>query len=363
MITCSAFAPGRAELLGNHTDYNEGFILALAVEPGITITGRRRGDDTVTLRSGELRAEADLNHLAAERVAGWARYVLGVVDVFRRHGLTVGGFDAEIASNLPMGAGLSSSAALENATGLLLQKLFELELTPLRLAKFSQLAEHDFVGVRCGLMDQATSLLSRRDHAIHLDCRTDAITCVPLGAQAAFVIAQTGVHHALTGGEYNERRADCEAAARALGVPALRDVSPGMLETQRGALAGRVYRRALHVVGENARVAAGAEALRRGDLAAFGALMFESHESSRVHFENSCVELDELVAAARTIPGIYGARLTGGGFGGATINLVERGREEEVAARLARVLPTASCLITRAADGAWALAEKTAPRA
>ena len=287
MTTCSVFAPGRAELLGNHTDYNEGCVLALAVGPGITLTGRRRDDDLVHAPLGRASRRGGSQPSRRRAPARWARYVLGVVEVFRRNGLAVSGFDAEITSNLPMAPGSAAAPRWRTPPGLLLQNLFDLRVAPLRLAKFSQMAEHDFVGVRCGLMDQATSLLRspRSRHPPRLP-QSDEITCVPLGDHAAFVIAQTGVPHALTGGEYNERRADCETAARALGVPALRDVSPAMLEAKRGALADRVYRRALHVVGENARVKVGATALRHGDLAAFGVLMFESHESSRVHFEN-----------------------------------------------------------------------------
>jgi galactokinase len=359
MTPLTTYAPGRAELLGNHTDYNEGYVLALAVDRGTTLTGQTTGDRIVRIHSRELGLTevADLDRLAAERVAPWSRYTLGVVDQFLRHDLPVGGFTAEISSNLPLGAGLSSSASLESATVLFLAKAFGAELDPMRMARLAQKAEHDFVGVRCGLLDQIASLMSRSHHATFIDCRTTSVDHVPLDGKVSVILANSGVKHALVGGEYNERRSDCEAAAHALGVAALRDASSELLKANKSELADRIYLRALHIVGENERVLEGSAALRRGDLARFGELMFASHESSQVNFENSCPELDQLVAAARATPGVYGARLSGGGFGGATINLVEKGREEEVVAALTAAVPGTTCLVTVAADGALAYAE------
>jgi galactokinase len=235
-----------------------------------------------------------------------------------------------------------------------LLKAFGGRLEPMQMARFSQMAEHDFVGVRCGLLDQIASLLSRARQATFIDCRTFETQYVPLDGKINLILAHSGVKHALVTSEYNERRADCEAAARALGVTALRDASAGMLKSKKGEMADRIYRRAAHIVGENERVLAGSEILRHGDIARFGELMFASHESSRVNFENSCPELDQLVETARQTPGVYGARLSGGGFGGATINLVEAGREEEIARALTAALPHVNCLITKAADGALA---------
>ena len=359
MKSISTYAPGRAELLGNHTDYNEGYVLAIAVDRGVTLRGQARADRMIELHSTDLgkTERVSIDHLASEKVAAWSRYTLGVVDQFRRNEIPVGGFEAEITGTIPIGAGLSSSAALENATVLFLLEAFGGKLDPLQIAKFSQMAEHDFVGVRCGLLDQITSLSSRAGQVTMIDCRSFAIDHVPLDARAALIIANTGVKHALVEGEYNTRRSDCEDAARLLGVKALRDVSRTDLLAQKSRLSDRTYRRALHVVGENERVLAGAAALRRGDLAAFGRLMFESHESSRLNFENSCPELDQLVVAAEKIPGVFGARLSGGGFGGATINLVEKGREEEIIRALTAAFPGVKCLATPAADGA--LAAKT----
>jgi galactokinase len=360
MNSLSTYAPGRAELLGNHTDYNEGYVLALAVDRGTTITGRARGDRKVHIHSRELgRTEIiALDKLLAERVSPWSRYTLGVVDQFRRHDLPVEGFEAEISGNLPIGAGLSSSASLENATVLFLARLFGAKLDPMQMARLAQKAEHDFVGVRCGLLDQISSLMSTAGHATFIDCRSMAVDHVPLDGKVSVIIANSNVKHALVGGEYNERRADCEAAAHALGVPFLRDASSEMLKAHQSELADRIYHRALHITGENERVLEGSAALRRGDVKRFGELMFASHESSRLNFENSTPELDRLVEAARQTPGVYGARLSGGGFGGATINVVEKGREEEVVKALTAALPEATCLVTSASDGALAYAAK-----
>ncbi len=354
MNPITTYAPGRAELLGNHTDYNEGFVLAIAVDRGTTIRGQARDDRQIHLHSREFGKTQviALDRLTSEKVEPWSRYTLGVVDQFRRNDLPVEGFDAEISGNLPLGAGLSSSASLEIATVLFLMKAFGARLEPMQMAHFAQMAEHDFVGVRCGLLDQISSLMSKAAHATFIDCRSFKIRHVPFPDKTSFILANSGVKHALVASEYNERRSDCETAAHALGVKALRDVTSEMLQSHKSDLADRIRRRALHIVGENERVLAGSDALQQGDIARFGKLMFASHESSRVNFENSCPELDQLVETARQTPGVYGARLSGGGFGGATINLVEAGREDEVIRALTASLPGVDCLVTKAADGA-----------
>ncbi len=323
-----AFAPGRVELLGNHTDYNGGLVLAFAVERGVTLRGRAREDRRVILRSAAFPGvhEATLDDLAPSREHPWANYLVGVIAHFRRRGFDGPGFEATDSSDLPSGAGLSSSAALECAMARFLQKLWGTDLPDIELAKIGQAAEHEFAGVRCGLLDQITSLFGRRGNIVSIDCRSLEVGLLPAPEGCVFVVADSGVKHALVAGEYNERRASCEAAARALGVEALRDVTPEMLEAAAGHLDGKPLMRARHVVGENARVALGREALARGDAAALGALMFDSHESSRANFENSCEALDFLVGAARGTGLCLGARLSGGGFGGATVNLV---RERE----------------------------------
>ena len=322
MIT--VHAPGRAELLGNHTDYNEGFVLAIGVDRGITLTGSARADSRIVLNatSPVSRYEGALDEVAPSRSESWANYLLGVVHEFQRHGASGPGFELTITSDLPPGAGLSSSAALECSAARFLQGLWGTSFDDLTLARMGQAAEHQFVGVRCGLLDQMTSLFARQDHVLHLDFRTLAVEALPVVPGCRFVVVQSGVKHALVAGEYNERRESCEGAARALGVPFLRDVTPARLEADAGQLTPVQLKRARHVVGENDRVARAREAFAAGDAGVLGRLMLESHESSRLNFENSCPELDHLVAAAAAAPGCLGARLSGGGFGGATINLV-----------------------------------------
>ena len=355
----TAYAPGRVELLGNHTDYNEGYVLSAAIDRGITVSGSVTGDDQVRLHSRDLgrRYETRLGGLTPEREQEWVNYPLGVLKVFVQEGLPVAGVEVEIAGNLPLGAGLSSSAALEVSTGKLLEKLFALELDPLRLARLCRRAENEFVGVNCGLLDQVSSVFGREDHVIFLDCREETVRTTPLPPGVSLLITECGVPHRLSGGEYNERREQCFDAAARLGARALRDVSRGQLEAGRNAMPELSYRRALHIVGENERVLAGIAALERGDVEAFGALMSRSHESSRLHFENSTPELDALVAIASGLPGVLGARLTGGGFGGATVTLVRSGQSQAVAQALReryheQTGHTATVHHCRAAEGA-----------
>ena len=329
----TAYAPGRVELLGNHTDYNEGYVLSAAIDRGVTMTGEKTGSSKVALCSATLGKtfEIDATQLVPNADQEWVNYPLGVLDVYQKNGIAVGGFSANIESNLPLGAGLSSSAALEVATAMLLQKLFGLNLDRLQIAKFCRRAENEFVGVNCGLLDQASSAFGKAGHAIFLDCRNETVETTPFPDGVELLITQCGVPHRLAGGEYNERRLQCFDAAARLGAKALRDVSSAQLEAGKASMPELSYKRAAHVVGENERVLQGIEFLRNGDARGFGSLMFASHESSRVNFENSTPELDRLVEIVKGLPGVYGARLTGGGFGGATVTLLERDKAAAVA--------------------------------
>jgi galactokinase len=350
------YAPGRAELLGNHTDYNEGFVLSLAVNRGITLTGEARNDNRIILHDVSYMKtsyETTLDAIRPLKEPNWPNYILGVVAQYLKAGHKLGGFEFSITSDLPVGAGLSSSAALEISTALFLQKAFNISVDPLTTTKFAQAAEHQYAGVKCGLLDQISSLMSRENCATYIDCRTYEVKNIPLPAGACFIVANSGAKHALVGGEYNERRSDCEAAAHALGVPFLRDVTSSSLDAGRSKMSDRQYHRARHVVGENERVLAALEALKAGQLADFGKLMFASHESSIHNFENSCVELDALVASAKKFPGAYGARLSGGGFGGATINLVDPKQADAFIKHLGSL--ASECLVTPAAPGAHVL--------
>ncbi len=329
----AAHAPGRAEWLGNHTDYNDGLVLGIGLEVGATVRVRSVEERQLCLRAEDLDEErvCDLDSLRPVEAGSWANYAIGVAAGFLARGAKGRGVELSIRSTVPMGAGLSSSAALECATARALQQAWDTGFDDMELARIGQEAEHKFAGVRCGLLDQVTSLFAARDHAVFFDCRSLEVQRVPVPQDARFVIVQSGVKHALSDGAYNERRAECEEAARILGVGTLREATAAMLDAAErdGRLHGAPLRRARHVVGENARVAAAVEALPAGDLSTVGRLMNESHESSRTLFENSCAELDLLASEARKIPGCFGARLTGGGFGGAVLALVRGGTEEE----------------------------------
>ncbi len=350
----TAYAPGRVELLGNHTDYNDGVVLGAAIDRGLTICGSNRADGIIAITSstmGSVRVPAsNLQPLVEER---WANYVLGVAAELSSSGK---GFSAEISGDLPAGSGLSSSAALELATALFLLKLEQRELPPLEIAKLCQRAEHRFVGVQSGLLDQVTSLFGKADQAVFFDARTEEVRTIPFPEDLALIIAESGKKRELASGAYNARRKETRAAAELLGVAALRDVTSDELNKRRD-LPELLWRRAAHIVEENERVWRAIDLLEAGDGAGFGALMNASHESSRKNFENSTPELDLLVSIAQQLPGVLGARLTGGGFGGATITLCERGSAEAAASKLAaryfeRTGIASRVLISHIADGA-----------
>ena len=349
-----SYAPGRAELLGNHTDYNEGLVLSIAVERGVRISGQVRNDDRICIHSRDLgqNFEGAISSLSPSVESPWANYLLGIFAEFQKRNLPLGGVNIDIESNLPQGAGLSSSAALEIATALLLQNAFGSEIPRLELARIGQAAEHHYAGVRCGLLDQISSLFGLAGQATFIDCRTYEIRNLPLPSTVRFVIANSPVKHALVGGEYQERRESCEKAALTLGIPALRDIDVGALERRSRELPLLALKRARHITGENERVAAALAGLEKGDVSILGEAMFASHRSSIENFENSCPELDLLVQAARTVPGCLGARLSGGGFGGATINLVLAEAETDLITALERAVPGTLCISTQAANGA-----------
>ena len=358
--TVIAFAPGRVELLGNHTDYNDGVALAAAIDRGVTIRAEKLDADLVEISSEtngrEVRVSLkNLQRLDEER---WANYPIGVIKTLREAGFEIGGMRLRVCSNLTPGSGLSSSAAFEVATAVAALELFGLSIEPMALAKLCQKAENDFVGVHSGLLDQAASVFGKEGEAVLLDFRATTSHTVPLPPGAALLLVDSGVPHHLTGGEYNERRTQCHSAAEALGVTALRDVTSEALFSR--SLDPVIRARALHIVGENERVLAGVLALENGQLDKFGQLMFQSHGSSTRNFENSTSFLDALVEIAATIDGVFGARLTGGGFGGATVWLVEKDKTQKILTLVSeayRQRTGAICtgLITKASRGAHVL--------
>jgi galactokinase len=318
------------ELLGNHTDYNEGFVLGAAINRGISVSGDSRPDNKIVLKSkAKGRVEVDAHDLSPV-LGSWTNYTLGVVTELRASGIPLDGFSAEIKGDLPAGWGLSSSAALEVASALFLLKLGQRTLPPLEIAKICQRAEHHFVGVKSGLLDQVTSLFGRANHVVFFDTRTEEIRTIPFPENLALIVAESGKARELAEGSYNRRRSETLEAAARLGVAALRDAHMEQLHC----LPDLLRRRASHIVGENTRVLRALELLSEKDGAGFGALLNESHESSRQNFENSSAELDTLVSVAQRIPGVLGARLTGAGFGGATITLCEATRAQAIASEI-----------------------------
>lgn len=316
-------APGRVNLIGEHTDYNEGFVLPIAIERGITFLVNPREDRNVRLFSlnfGE-SDEFNLDDIQRSKVE-WSNYVRGVAK-FLSEKVTLRGMDALIYGDLPIGAGLSSSAAIEVGSALSFQAVSLFKMDRKSLALICQRAENEFVGMRCGIMDQFASLLSEEGMALFIDCRSLETKNIPLPSGYCIAICDSKVRRELVSSEYNKRRAECEKASEILGVSALRDATPEMLEEKKDELGELLYKRAKHVIEENLRVLSAVESLLRNDIQKFGELMNQSHISLRDLYEVSSKELDILVEIALSIPGVIGARLTGAGFGGCTVNLLK----------------------------------------
>ncbi len=315
-------APGRVNLIGEHTDYNDGFVLPAAIGFATSVAAAKRDDRTIRVASLNFDGGSsfDLDDTDC-RLEGWARYVQGVALILEREGFHLSGADLLIMSDIPIGAGLSSSAALEVATGFALAEIAGTALDGMQLARIGQRAEHEFAGVRSGIMDQFASVFGREAHALFLDCRSMQWSKVPVSSR--FLICNTKTKHDLAEGEYNKRRAECESAAAFFGKPALRDVSVEEFERRSLEMPEIERRRARHIIYENQRVVESVEALTSGDIAAFAGLIDASHESLRDDFQISGRELDVMVEAARRQPGVLAARMTGGGFGGCAIALLE----------------------------------------
>ncbi len=338
-----AYAPGRVNLIGEHTDYNDGFVMPVAIALGTAATAAPRDDRRVAIRSGAFSGTAgfDLDDLREERRGDWSDYARGVLIELRRAGVPLRGATVELSSTLPIGAGLSSSASLEIALALALLRAAGAPLERAELAQLARRAETTGAGVRSGIMDQFAVLFGRRGCATLLDTRSLQVSHLPLPAGTTVAIANTMVERRLASGEYNRRREECERAVAMLSaaiprIASLRDATLGDLDACRTELGDVLYRRARHVVTENARVLGAARALEAGDPAAFGALANASHASLRDDYEVSCPELDALAAAARACDGVYGARMTGAGFGGCIVALLEAGRVEAFRATVAQ---------------------------
>jgi len=318
-------APGRVNLIGEHTDYNEGFVLPSAIDRHVVMAIQPRDDAIVRLFALDMDADSSfsLSSIVKDDAQPWSNYQRGVAWALQEAGYHLTGMDAVLSSDVPIGAGLSSSAAVELAAAMALQTMADLDLDAVERAKLCQKAENDFVGMHCGIMDQYIISMGQRDHALLIDCRSLDYETVPVPDGCQIVICNTNKPRELVGSAYNERRAECETGARRLGAASLRDVTPSQLAQHAAALDATILKRCRHVVTENERALQTVEALGQDDLARAGALMNASHVSLRDDYEVSCPELDAMVKAAWDQAGVWGARMTGAGFGGCTVNLVQ----------------------------------------
>jgi galactokinase len=335
-------APGRVNLIGEHTDYAEGFVMPAAIDFATLAGISPRADGLIVIYSENYATERTFEASALPVAAShhWTDYPLGVISILAGEGHTIPGFSLSLWGDVPLGSGLSSSAALEVATALAITSLIGVTYPGPVLARLCQRAENEFVGASCGIMDQFISENGAKDHALLLDCRDLSFILAPIPANVALVIANTMVKHAVVGGEYTTRRAEVEAACAVIaghrsGVRFLRDATVDDLEQWGHEMTPNSLKRARHVITENLRTVAAANALIRGDLPELGRLMAEAHLSYSRDFEASCIEADTMVNLAQDLPGLIGARLTGGGFGGCTINLVEQDHAAAFAASLA----------------------------
>jgi galactokinase len=355
-------APGRVNLIGEHTDYNDGFVLPMAIDRKICIGGALRDDEHVCVYSLNLQEKVEFSIASLKKEEKWTDYIQGVINEFLKSGEQIRGFNGVLYGNVPLGSGLSSSAAIEVATAFFLAHLNDIDISPEEMAKLCQRAENRFVGMNCGIMDQFISRLGQQGHALYLDCRDLCYQLIPFDIEGYVVaICNSNVKHKLVDSAYNERRAQCEEGVRLLqpklgNIKALRDVSSEQLDTYKSLLPPIVYQRCKHVITEDERVKEAVSVLQRSDIIAFGTLLNQSHESLRVDYEVSCPEIDTLVEIAQQVNGTAGSRITGGGFGGCTISIVQKSILEEFKATILeeytkRTGITAEIYVSKAEDG------------
>ncbi|HXB94249.1 MAG TPA: galactokinase [Puia sp.] len=334
-------SPGRVNLIGEHTDYNNGFVLPAAIDKAICMAVSRRDDDELRIVSLDLgQSYSGFVGRVVPSGMHWPDYILGVIEQLQTMGCETGGFNMVFGGDIPLGAGMSSSAALECATAFALNELFGLQLDRLTMVKLSQAAENEFVGMKCGIMDQFASMFGQKDQVIRLDCQSLTYQYFPFRMEGIrIVLLDTRVKHSLVSSQYNIRRQQCETGVRMVqrshpNVRSLRDVTSDMLMENATPADELIVRRCSYVIEENQRLLAGTEDLQRGDLASFGRRMFGSHDGLSRKYEVSCPELDFLVDQVREEPGVIGARMMGGGFGGCTINLVKEDAIDGLVQRL-----------------------------
>ena len=335
-------APGRVNVIGDHTDYNDGFVLPMAIERyAVMAADSSSSSSSFSIYDTQFRETAaiDISAAVTKGQPKWSNYIRGVLCGFQNRGVKIPALDVAFLSTVPLGGGLSSSAALEVCTATLIEAVTGQAIDPVEKALLCQKAEHEFAGVPCGIMDQFISALGREGHLLLLDCRTRKTELVPMGdPSVALLVINTNVRHELSGGEYAGRRAQCEEAAKNLGVKSLRDVTPEQLEKGKSKLSGVVFRRARHVIGEIERTVHAAEGIRQSNWPAVGQLMYASHAALRDDYEVSCKELDVVVGIAEDIGykgGVYGCRMTGGGFGGCCVALVKASAVDAISQKIA----------------------------
>jgi len=363
----AATAPGRVNLIGEHTDYNDGLVLPMAIERRTIVVAGHADAQRITVATGlfDQALTFNLDEPIQPGEPKWGNYVKGVVAGCKSQELVAGGFDAWIDSTVPLGGGLSSSASLEVAVATLIEQMAERSLDPIDKALLCQHAEHQFAGMPCGIMDQFIATMGLADHALLIDCRSHQVRQVAMSdPEIAVLIINSHVKHELAASAYPKRRAQCEQAAKSLGVKTLRDVTMKQLVAAKGQLDQVVYQRAYHVIGENARTLQAADEIEAGAWWSVGRLMLKSHVALRDHFQVSCAELDLLVELAQQRineqGGVYGSRMTGGGFGGCTVSLVRANMVQEIAHDICtqyqqRTGITATAFASRAAGGACVL--------
>ncbi len=326
-VICS---PGRINLIGEHTDYNMGFVLPAAINKAIYFAVNGRNDSKYKIFSVDMNdsVEFSLNNIARHKKQ-WANYLIGVIDQLTKNGYTIPGFNCVFGGDIPIGAGLSSSAALEGGLAYALNYIFDLKISKLQLVKFAQKAENKFVGVQCGIMDQYANIFGKANNVLRIDCRNLEYEYFPFEYDDISVILfDSDVSHSLASSEYNKRRTECSEGVAVINreypeVKSLRDVTTGMLTEFKLKMDERIYKRCKYVVEENERLLSACDALSKNDLKLFGSLMYRTHEGLSKEYEVSCSELDYLVELTKNTPAIYGARMMGGGFGGCTVNLIE----------------------------------------
>jgi galactokinase len=335
--------PGRINLIGEHTDYNDGFVLPAAIDKAIYFAIAPREDDNCNIYAFDLNSSDTFNISTIRKSdKSWANYLIGVVDELQKAGQKIKGFDLVFGGDIPLGAGVSSSAAVETGLAFALNQLYALGLETMQMVKIGKAAENNFVGVNCGIMDQFASMFGKKDTVIRLDCRSLEYQHFPLSLpNHTVILCNSGVKHSLGDSEYNTRRLECEEGLRILGgiypnVKSFRDLTLAMVEEAKASLSENVFKRCVYVVGEIDRVIVACEALERNDLATFGKKMYETHDGLQHNYEVSCEELDFLVDQTREDDGVVGSRMMGGGFGGCSINIVEKSKTEAFLLRIKR---------------------------